>query len=956
MKRLAFAALLTACGTTTGGSITQNTDTPLTAADIPVHVSAPTTEADDVDAAIITVALGSDELSTIALSGTGATLTREADPIPGNSRFVARSRVAEDKAIVLVLTDGTTLVTTAIVSFVSAPADPVQSSFTYSKTAIVADGQDSASVDVFLRSKKGGVPYGAHASLVGLAGEVLAAETVVDTEGHATLTLTRMSSGTVPVAVVSDGVTIGEQLVDFADPLSATPPTVMIDKATATADGADGVFVTLVATKPSGEVATRTAVSAAMSGSGNTVTTLAHAPGTTRRFLVQSTKAEAKTLTLTVNGIALSPIPLTFVPGSSSAQTSTLALAAATTKRGVAVSGTAACRDAAGNPREYIVLSGLCSGVPCSVDPFVFSPQSVLATNAAGEVAFSVTPLRAGTFSVQASCPGGFAMAAALVATPAFSVSQSTIVPSKASAIADDADTITVTVTLRDDAAQAVAGESVTLSATGTGNTIAGSPGTSAADGTVVFTLRSTKAQAKTLSASGGGLTITAAPSVTFTAGDPWSFLVTTNREQAVANGTDALTVQLTIVDAYDNPVPNVSIDYSATGTNNTFTPVSPQSTNSSGGVSFALRSTTMEPKTLSATWTGSPGAWSLPVAFVNVWQLRAKPAGVTSLERVHQPLAYDAENNYLYVATKQGFFRSADKGVNWVSASAGLPVGEVSFGLRNLIVDGQTLYIVAQTTNHPLAGFYRSNDFGASWTQQQTGIVAGGKVFSLARGAGGELYVSTGGASLAQAGIFRSYDGGDNWSATGTGTFVMLLASHPDVSNILYAENVNSGENVQGTLRRSFDYGATWSPVIGGVPLVPAGTYYPSVRALYFDPFVPGQMMANIVSGYSGLDRPWYSSDYGANWQTVATADGPNVRTSGYHRYVQSRIYSNKLGLNESNAGVTATTGDWTNIRANQGVGSDGEGMAMAFNPNDPNEIWVLNYNDIYYTFTGGH
>jgi len=66
----------------------------------------------------------------------------------------------------------------------------------------------------------------------------------------------------------------------------------------------------------------------------------------------------------------------------------------------------------------------------------------------------------------------------------------------------------TITVTVRDATGTALAGRSVTVDASGSDNTIAGSPGTTGADGVVTFTISSGTAEQKTITATSDGVTL----------------------------------------------------------------------------------------------------------------------------------------------------------------------------------------------------------------------------------------------------------------------------------------------------------------------------------------------------------------------------------------------------------------------------------------------------------------
>jgi hypothetical protein len=106
-----------------------------------------------------------------------------------------------------------------------------------------------------------------------------------------------------------------------------------------------------------------------------------------------------------------------------------------------------------------------------------------------------------------------------------------------------------------------VPGQTVTLSASGTGNTIS-TPPVSDANGQTTATLTSTNAGTKTMTASVGATTINQHPTVTFVGGALSAFRITPSGSPA-AGSAYALTI--TAVDQYQNTVASVTGDHSFT-------------------------------------------------------------------------------------------------------------------------------------------------------------------------------------------------------------------------------------------------------------------------------------------------------------------------------------------------------------------------------------------------------
>ena len=170
--------------------------------------------------------------------------------------------------------------------------------------------------------------------------------------------------------------------------------------------------------------------------------------------------------------------------------------------------------------------------------------------------------------------------------------------------------TSTITLTLKDNNNSAIVGfdtTKLTLSSTGTGNTLVALSGTTNASGQVTTTLKSTVAEVKTLSisgdTSGNSLTGITTTTATFIAGPPVSANSTLAATTGVtANGTSTATVTLTLKDTNNNLVTNFNVaqlTLASTGTGNTVTAFS-GTTNASGQATTTLASTKAEIKTLS--------------------------------------------------------------------------------------------------------------------------------------------------------------------------------------------------------------------------------------------------------------------------------------------------------------------------------------------------------------------
>src|SRR5207247_1308375 len=190
------------------------------------------------------------------------------------------------------------------------------------------------------------------------------------------------------------------------------------------------------------------------------------------------------------------------------------------------------------------------------------------------------------------------------VTSGAVSASQSTVAAAP-STIEAGTGSSPITVTARDANGNPIAGATVQLQATGSGNTLTQPSGPTGADGTVTGTLRSTAAGAKTLSATINGLAVTQTAAVTVTSG---GVSAAQSRGSAgpptIAAGPGTATITVTARDANGSPIAGATVQLQASGSGNTLTqPTGP--TDASGVATGTLRSTAAEAKTISATIDG---------------------------------------------------------------------------------------------------------------------------------------------------------------------------------------------------------------------------------------------------------------------------------------------------------------------------------------------------------------
>src|SRR5205823_1677760 len=241
------------------------------------------------------------------------------------------------------------------------------------------------------------------------------------------------------------------------------------------------------------------------SGSGNTLTqptgptdASGVATGTLR-----STAAEAKTVSATINGLAVTQTaPVTVRSGAVSAAQSTVTAAPPTIEASTGTSTiTVTARDANGNPISgaTVALGATGSGNTLT--------QPAGPTGVDGTVTGTLRSTAAEAKTISATINGVAVSqtATVTVTSGAVSASQSTVaaVPPTIEA---GTGTSTITVTARDANGNPISGSTVVLRSSGRGNTLTQPTGPTGADGAVTGTLRSTVAEGKTISATINGV------------------------------------------------------------------------------------------------------------------------------------------------------------------------------------------------------------------------------------------------------------------------------------------------------------------------------------------------------------------------------------------------------------------------------------------------------------------
>lgn len=513
---------------------------------------------------------------------------------------VAGSRVVSATA------NGAAITKTVTVTVNPSPVSATLSTVAAAPTSIPL-GSGTATITVTVKNGSGQPISNATVVLAasGSGNTLTQPATKTDASGVATGTLSSSVAEAKTISATANGVALNQtaSVSVTAGGVSASLSTLDATPASISADGGSAA-ITVTAKDGSGNPIGGATVVLAATGTGNTLTQPAgvtDANGVATGTL-SSTVSEAKTVSATVGGVALTQTGVvTVTPGGASVDQSTLGASPGTIQAGNGTSAiTVTAKDAHGNPVSGATVVLAATGTGNAL------VQPAGATNANGVATGSLGSSVAETKTVSATINGtAVTQTATVTVTPAsVSGSQSSIGVDQASITAGSG-LATITVTVRNSNGDPVSGATVVLASTGTQNSLVQPSGPTDANGVATGTLASNKAELKTISATADGVTITQTTAVTVTAGAVSGATSTVSAAPtSIAPGSETSTIRVTAKDGLGNPVSGATILLAATGSGNTLTQPA-TTTNSIGVASGTLSSTVSEDKTVSATANG---------------------------------------------------------------------------------------------------------------------------------------------------------------------------------------------------------------------------------------------------------------------------------------------------------------------------------------------------------------
>ncbi|MGE5744365.1 MAG: invasin domain 3-containing protein [Gemmatimonadota bacterium] len=418
--------------------------------------------------------------------------------------------------------------------------------------------------------------------------------------------------------------------------VSASNSTVAASPTSITAGGS-GSTITVTAKDGSGNPISGATVVLAATGSGNTLTQPAsttNASGVATGTLA-STVAEAKTVSATINGTAITQqATVTVNPAAAAALAYTTQPSNTQANAPITPAVAVEIRDAFGNHVNSSATVAMAIGTNPGSGT-LGGTTSKAASN--GVATFSDLAINnTGTgYTLVASSTGltNATSAAFNITAPAPSAALSTVVAGTPSFTAGGSSAITVTVV--DGLGNPLSGVTVTLSSSVVGDAVTQPAATTDGSGVASGSVGATSAGSRTITATASGITLNQKPTLTVSAGSPNAGTSTVAASPtSITAGSGTSTITVTARDQYGNPVSGSTVVVGATGSGNTITgPSGP--TGSNGVATATFSSSVAEGKTISASATGVAITQTASVTVTN-----QPPPGITQtlLTSGHDP------------------------------------------------------------------------------------------------------------------------------------------------------------------------------------------------------------------------------------------------------------------------------------------------------------------------------
>ncbi|UKJ22798.1 Ig-like domain-containing protein [Enterobacter mori] len=466
---------------------------------------------------------------------------------------------------------GTSPQETDPIAFVADASTQTVSEITLSKQKAVANGSDSITYEATVTDAQGNTVEGATVnwSADNSDAKLSAAQTTSDSRGVSQITVTSLKAGTVVVSAgtSSTAMKLAGSAAFTADSSSAMVTTLTSDRQSALANGTDSIVLSATVIDANGNPLQNADVSwrsDPATGQLSASTTATNASGVATVTLM-SQDVSTYSVTAGINSTTKTLSGLGFIADTSTAHLEKLSSSANSVLADgkTAITLTANVVEQSGHPvkGEQINWSADNDKAQLSVT------QSV--TDEQGQVQIQVTSSDITTTVVTAQHNQAEALKTGTLSFTGDTASAkvASINSEKTQVVANNIDTDTVTAQVHDSYNHPLSGVTVNWSAANPdGSSVKSSTSVTDSQGNATWTLKSAKTGVVTVSAAVSGTQAKETGQITFVADSSSASvsLLTLDKTQATANGSDSITYTATVLDAQGNAVQGATIDWSA--------------------------------------------------------------------------------------------------------------------------------------------------------------------------------------------------------------------------------------------------------------------------------------------------------------------------------------------------------------------------------------------------------
>jgi hypothetical protein len=499
------------------------------------------------------------------------------------------------------------------VIFTAGAATPSQSTLVANPNNAVANGVTTLSLIFTARDAHNNAAAGVSVNLTasGSGNTFGTTSGATDSNGRFTTTLkATVAQSEILTANFGNSNTVTAPVVFVAGPASATTSNLVINPNSTVANNSNTLTAVLSLRDAQNNPITAAVPSFSASGASTTVASSGNTDASGQASAsYRSGLAQNENAMVTAAGIALA-VPMVFVAGPVSSSSSTLTA----NPNIIAGNGTASlslvttARDAQGNgvAGSSVVLSA--SGGNTT---FAAASGTTLGD---GTYTTTLTSTQMQTEMITASIAGTVNETVSVTFTGSPNATTSTLSVNPNSQIVGPNNVINATLTLKDAAANPLAGITPVWSSSGGNNTIVSSGATSAT-GVATATYSSTLAQTENVKVVASGLSLLRP--VQFLAGSPnamTSYIYTIPARQ-LANNSNIITATLMLFDAYKNAISGQTTTFSASGINTTVSGA--VATNGAGLAQATYKTGTVQSQNASASAGGL--TLSAPIIFTDI-------------------------------------------------------------------------------------------------------------------------------------------------------------------------------------------------------------------------------------------------------------------------------------------------------------------------------------------------